>query len=141
MPKDKTQSQIADALKAIGNELVKLANAVAEETREEMRAEAFDSVQRMFGVAPHANGVKPKTKGKAGGAFSPKSTKRTGNDIAAQASKLFTYINAHPGERAETIAKAIGATTKELPRPIKLLLGEKKIKASGVARGTTYTAT
>ena len=66
--------------------------------------------------------------------------KRTPEQIAKTASKLLTFIAANPGQRAEQIADGTKISTSEMALPIKRLLAEKKIKASGVARGTTYVA-
>jgi hypothetical protein len=66
--------------------------------------------------------------------------KRTPEQIEKLAEKLLGYIAKNPEQRAEQIAKANGLSTGELVLPIKRLLGDKKIKASGKARGTTYTA-
>jgi hypothetical protein len=66
--------------------------------------------------------------------------KRTPEQIAKTASRLLTFIAANPGQRAEQIADGTKISTSEMALPIKRLLAEKKIKASGVARGTTYVA-
>jgi hypothetical protein len=64
--------------------------------------------------------------------------KRTPEQIAKTAAKLLAFIAANPGQRAEQIAEGTKIGTGEMALPIKRLLAEKKIKASGVARGTTY---
>ncbi len=64
--------------------------------------------------------------------------KRTPEQIAKTAAKLLAFIAANPGQRAEQIAEGTKISTSEMALPIKRLLAEKKIKASGVARGTTY---
>ena len=68
------------------------------------------------------------------------SGKRTPGEIEKQAEKIFAFIKDHPEQRSEQIAEANKLTTGELVLPIKRLLGEKKIKAKGKARGTMYTA-
>jgi hypothetical protein len=64
--------------------------------------------------------------------------KRTPEQIDKQAEKIYAFIKANADQRAEQIARASKMTTAELVLPIKRLLEEKKIKASGKARGTTY---
>ncbi len=66
--------------------------------------------------------------------------KRTPEQIAKTSAKLLSFIAANPGQRAEQIADGTNISTSEMALPIKRLLSEKKIKASGVARGTTYVA-
>jgi len=66
--------------------------------------------------------------------------KRTPEQIAKTAARLHSFIASNPGQRAEQIADGTKISTSEMALPIKRLLAEKKIKASGVARGTTYVA-
>jgi hypothetical protein len=47
---------------------------------------------------------------------------------------------ARPGERMEQISRGLGIRTGLLQPLIKRLLGERRIKARGKARGTTYVA-
>lgn len=146
-----TKEAVESALKKIGEVLTEFAASVDASAREEARQEFRDSFARHFDAPPHVNGVKPpKTKKTTTKALRPAKTSKkkaptTGNrrspeEMSSQAAGLFAHINSHPGQRAEEIAKAVGVDTKELPGPIRLLLKEKKIRASGVARGTTYTA-
>jgi predicted HTH transcriptional regulator len=88
-----------------------------------------------------ALGGKATSAGKTNGVVKRgKNGKRTPEEIEAQAEKLLAFISKNPDQRAEQIAKVNKFTTTELVRPIKKLLGAKKIKASGKARGTTYAA-
>lgn len=50
--------------------------------------------------------------------------------------RVHAYISKHPHQRGETIAKALGITTKALRAAIK---ADKRIKGKGKARGTTYS--
>ncbi len=79
------------------------------------------------------NGAAKAARNEAGG-------KRTPEQIEKLALQLLAYLDKNPEQRSEQIAKAIKLTTGELVLPIKRLLAEKKIKAKGKARGTTYTA-
>lgn len=151
---NKTQVAVQSALRAIGNVLAELVQAVDADARESTRQAVLDAfphpskprpvkVAKLAKPAPHANGVKPKTKPtKAGKPFTATKAgaRRSSEEITVQAAKLFEHINAHPGVSAEGISNALGIPTKVLPAPLKVLIKEKKIKASGVARGTTYTA-
>jgi len=84
-------------------------------------------------VGKATRGTKPARGRKARGA------KRTPTQIARQTDKLLAYITANPGQRSEQISEGTKLSTGELVLPIKKLQAEKKIKSSGVARGTTYT--
>jgi hypothetical protein len=70
----------------------------------------------------------------AGGRF-----KRTPRQMEGQADKLYDYIKSHPGERMEQICDGLGMKTNLLQPLAKRLLAEKRLKAKGKARGTTYT--
>ena len=85
-----------------------------------------------------ALGAKPTRRGLGGGGAASSGGKRTPEQIEKQADKLYAFIKSNPDQRAEQIARANKLTTTELVRPIKRLVDEKKIKASGRARGTTY---
>jgi DNA-binding NtrC family response regulator len=83
---------------------------------------------------------------KAGKAASPKAApakrkpgaKRSPEEISRTTEQLFDYIQGHPGERIEEIAKALNTSTKELTLPIKKLLSDKKISSRGTRRATKY---
>ena len=67
-----------------------------------------------------------------------KSGKRSPNEIAETAETLFEYISANPGQRMEAIARAMGASTKDLTLPIKKLLQTERVQVEGQKRATTY---
>jgi hypothetical protein len=98
--------------------------------REQLSEEVTTAVQAALG-----GHVRP---AKAGKIARPKGAKRTPEEIEKLAAKLLAYIGKNPDQRAEQLARAHSVTTGELVLPIKRLLDDKKIKASGKARGTTY---
>jgi hypothetical protein len=102
--------------------------------REQLSSEVSSAVQSALSGNPDRRGKSTTTRNGRSGKWTPA-------DIEKQAAQLLTYIARNADQRAEQIAKANGLATTELVRPIKRLLGEKKIKASGKARGTTYAAT
>ncbi len=60
--------------------------------------------------------------------------------MAKQTEKLLAYITANPGQRSEQIAEGTRFSTGELALPLRKLVAEKRLKSTGRARGTTYTA-
>jgi hypothetical protein len=66
--------------------------------------------------------------------------KRSPDEIAAAADVLLQYIRENPGQRMETIAAAMGSSTRELALPIKRLLQGRKIQVQGQKRATSYSA-
>ena len=65
--------------------------------------------------------------------------KRSPRQLENATRKLLEYIQAYPNERMEQITKGVGIRTGLLQPLIKKLLSERRIKARGKARGTTYT--
>ncbi len=64
--------------------------------------------------------------------------KRPPAELAKLTEKLGEYIKAHPGQRIETIGKALATPTKDLSLPIKKLLSGNKIRSEGLKRATEY---
>lgn len=90
------------------------------------------------GEAPRAKG-KPGAKPKAA-AKARKGAKRDPGELDALTERLFAQIKKTPGQGIEAIGKALGVPTKELALPVKRLLADKRVKASGVKRATKYQA-
>lgn len=99
--------------------------------RQEVAAEIEKHVKRVLGAEPRSAGRRARVAPARPG-------KRMEREIERAKEKLLRFIAAHPGLRAEQIAEGTGISTALMALPIKKLLREKKIKASGVARGTTY---
>jgi hypothetical protein len=70
-----------------------------------------------------------------------KGEKRTADELEALSAKFLAFVEGHPDMRIEQINRELGTSTKDLALPIRKLLGEKKIKAKGRRRGTTYAIT
>ena len=103
----------------------------ADELRDHFRAEMQDQVLAALGGKPLKNGRRASS--------TPRSGRRSGEEIAKQAERVLKVIKDHPGGRSEQIATAAGLSTGELVAPLKKLLADKAIAKKGVARGTTYT--
>lgn len=67
-----------------------------------------------------------------------KSGKRSTEEISQAADQLLEYIATNPGQRMETIARAMDSTTQELTLPIKKLLQLGKLRTEGQKRATSY---
>ena len=66
--------------------------------------------------------------------------KRSQEDLESLSEAFVTYVTKHPNLRVEQINKELGTTTKDLALPIRKLIADKKIKAKGKRRSTTYFA-
>lgn len=67
-----------------------------------------------------------------------KGGKRSPDEIARMADTLLEYIANHPGQRMESIARALDATTQELTLPIKKLILGGRLRTEGQKRATSY---
>jgi hypothetical protein len=107
--------------------------------REQLSAEVTGAVQAALGGTQVRRG---KAKGVTANLAAPSRLggKRTPEQIEKLAAQLMAYIEKNPEQRSEQIAAANKITTGEFVLPIKRLLADKKVKAKGKARGTTYTA-
>jgi hypothetical protein len=112
-----------------------LRKVISQATREQVA----DALRRAVGGRGAANGARGGRVAKVARGGRGGRIKRSPKQIAAQTSKLHDYIKSHPGERMELISRSLGLTTNLLQPLIKKLLSDKKIKAKGKARGTTYT--
>jgi hypothetical protein len=129
----------------IDKQLVKIVTAFVAELRMVVETATRDEVADALRKAVGGNGVVRVGRGGAkrlpaalvaagGSRF-----KRTPRQMEGQAEKLYDYIKTHPGERMEQICEGLGMKTNLLQPLAKRLLAEKRLKAKGKARGTTYT--
>jgi hypothetical protein len=97
------------------------------------RPKAAKRKRRNKGVRK-ANAAAPKAK-KSG-----KRIRRSPEDLEKTANRILAYVTSHPGQGVEKISKALNKPSKDLKRPIQILVGEKKLRTEGQKRGTTYFA-
>lgn len=67
-------------------------------------------------------------------------TRRSSEDLGQISGSFLTYVKGNPGQRLEEIGTGMGVHTKELKRPVQLLLAEGSIRTEGQRRGTRYFA-
>ena len=78
---------------------------------------------------------------RAAAASSGRLRRRSGDEIAAELSRIVALLAKHrDGLRAEQIRAELGLEAKELPRVLKEGLTSKKLRAKGQKRATTYFA-
>lgn len=95
--------------------------------REEKRE---DTIRKLVGKNRAGTKVIHASKGKR--------HRRTPEDIEAMGKKLLAYVTKNPGQRGETIAKALGTDVGTMRKPMKSL--GYLIRTKGKRRGTTYFA-
>jgi|GEM_PF-773790 len=127
-------AQIQDRIQAFTAELSDL-----------VKAAAMDAVQEALGGQASSAARRPTPKKAA----SRKATKRAGSgkrirrsaeDLEALSGQLVAYVKANPGARLEEISAGMGIASKDLKRPVTLLLEAKKLRKTGQKRGTQYFA-
>jgi hypothetical protein len=120
------QSQVNERVSAFVTEITELARQAAYE----MLASSLDQQDgggrgRMLLTR---GGTQPRRKG----------AKRTSDELAGMADAFMAYINVHPGQRMEHIAKELGYDTQELTLPVRKLLSSGQIQVEGQKRATSY---
>jgi len=68
-----------------------------------------------------------------------KGDKRSADELDALATRFLAFVKMHPGLRIEQINKELHTSTKDLQLPIRKLLADRKLKATGNKRSTTYS--
>jgi hypothetical protein len=81
-------------------------------------------------VASDAPAAAPKRKSKR--------AKRTPEDVAKMGEVVVAYVAKNPGQSVEQIKKALGVEKKDLQLPIVRMVAAKKLKTTGMKRGTRY---
>ena len=124
------------------NEVERLVREFTTKLEQVIRSQVVSEIDNAVRAAVQGvgGGARGGGRGRVAKVVSAGGGKRTPEQIAKTAAKLLSFIAANPGQRAEQIADGTKISTSEMALPIKRLLAEKKIKASGVARGTTYVA-
>ena len=124
------------------NEVERLVREFTLKLEQAIRSQVVAEIDSAVRAAVQGVGVGARggSRGRVAKVVSTGGGKRTPEQIAKTAAKLLSFIAANPGQRAEQIADGTKISTNEMALPIKRLLADKKIKASGVARGTTYVA-
>lgn len=69
---------------------------------------------------------------------SGKRIRRSAADLEAMGAKVLAHVKSRPGQGIEAISKALRMSSKELRRPIQMLVADRKLSTKGQKRGTTY---
>lgn len=64
--------------------------------------------------------------------------RRSSEDLEQLSGAFLAYVQANPGQRLEEIGAGMGTDTKELKRPVQLLLESGSVRTEGQRRGTKY---
>ena len=107
------------------------------EMEELIRESALEAVQEALGMAGTASVRRTPTRASA---MPGKRIRRSADGLAQIGASILDHVRANPGQGVEAISAALGMTSKELRRPIQMLIADGKLKTKGQKRGTTYFA-
>jgi len=107
-----------------------------------VRQAAIESVQEALGAgAPTRRATtRPRRSGTAARRTSGKRIRRSLEQLEAMSDDILAHVRANPGQRADEIGAAVGVSTKDLRRPVTMLLEAEKLRSEGQKRGTRYFA-
>ncbi|MFT7484566.1 MAG: hypothetical protein ACI9F9_000406 [Candidatus Paceibacteria bacterium] len=119
--------------------------AFTDELSSLIRSAALEAVEEALG------GVGTKSPGRPRGAKSAgrsavkrapkkggKRVRRTAQDLEQLMDDIQAYVTKHKGQRLEEMSAGMDLDSKEMKRPIVLLLEQKRIIKEGAKRGTRY---
>ena len=129
----KIDSEIRARLDSFTNELTDLIRKAAlEAVHEALNGGAVPARPTATRKAPKKAGRKPVSVRRGG--------RRSTADLEATADAILAHVEANAGARMEEIASAVGSVTKDLRRPVQMLLEAGKLRTEGQKRGTQYFA-
>ena len=142
MPTKDIESAIRSSIDNLVAELTDLIRESALETVREALTNELIPMPRSVGRPRKKSGRGPGRPRKTGGTAkkSGKRVRRTMEDLEGYADRIQGYVQSHPGIGVVAISKGVRLTTKDVKRPIQMLLADKRIRTEGAKRGTTYFA-
>lgn len=136
MPKAQIDAAIAERVSSFVDDLTDL-----------IRQAAVESVQEALGKggagargATRAPGRPRQAPARAASKGGGKRVRRSAQDLEKAGNQILKYLGKHPGTGVSELAVELGWTSKDLKRPIDLLLADKAVKKKGQRRGTKYYA-
>ena len=142
MPTKDIEFAIRSSVDNLVAELTELIRESALETVREALSNELIPMPRSVGRPRKKAGRGPGRPRKAGGSAkkSGKRVRRTMEDLEGYADRIQAYVKSHPGIGVVAISKGVRLTTKDIKRPIQMLLAKKRLRTEGAKRGTTYFA-
>jgi len=97
---------------------------------------AAAAVQRAFGAASGIQSRRPKHAGQA----QPRSAnnRRTAEQVTELAERFYSAVCANPGETMRVLSAQVGASARDLHRPVRVLKREGLVRSAGQRQHTRY---
>lgn len=142
MPKSNIESELRSRVEAFVADLTEIIHQAA-------LASVHEAIEGTMGIsAPARRGPgRPRKAGKAARKATKRASAKNGGrarrspeELEQLSSGFLSYVQANPGQRLGEIGAGMGIDTKELKRPVTLLLEAGSIRTEGQRRGTKYFA-
>ena len=116
------------------DEIAALVNNFVGQLTELVRESTVRTVEEALTGTSSSGGAGMNTRARVG----KKRTRTTPKELEAMGGKVLTYLGSNPGVGATHLAEELGVTTKDLRRPLQLLLESRMVRTRGQRRGTKY---
>lgn len=131
-PMNDLERRIQERVDAFVSEITALVREAAiESVRDALGGKAVAAPRGRRAAAPAAGR-------RRGSSASDSRGRRSAADIDQAAQRILTFVSDHEGVRADEIARALGATTKELQLPMRKLVKQGELSTKGQKRATRY---
>lgn len=131
-------------MSTINQAIINRVESFIQDLNELLREAAVQSIHEALELHElGARGGRGRRRGRAASALASSATgrgKRTKEELDKLSARVRGYIEAHPGEGVEQIAKGLNSSSKELILPIRRLLASGQVSTSGHKRATKYFA-
>jgi len=97
---------------------------------------AAAAVQRAFGAASGGQSLRP-GRAKRTQVGSPKA-RRSAEQVAELAERFYAAVCANPGETMMMLSAQVGASARDLHRPVRVLKSEGRVRSAGQRQHTRY---
>jgi hypothetical protein len=114
------------ALKSIEKAMAETEDAATRRALEEARA-TLSATLALNGVVARQASAAPRGR-------------RSSGEVEGLAERLLEHVRAHPGQRGEEIAAALGTDTTTMRPPMKRLIAANSVRTTGKNRGMRYFA-
>lgn len=117
------------------NAALKAIEKAQNETEDAPTRKALDEVRATLAAALALNGVVAGRPAAAAG----RGTRRASANVEELSDRLLEHLRAHPGQRGEEIADALGTDTHTLRSAMKKLIAAEQVRTTGRNRGMRYS--
>jgi len=126
------------ANKSIDDQIQNCIASFTEELGSLVKVAALEAVEAALGGGSAPAPSQRRGRAPARKASPGKRIRRSAAHLEQDKSAVASFVRSNPGQRLEEISKAMGVESKNLKRPVLLLLEEGALRKEGEKRGTRY---